>query len=81
MILDCDKYKLSLPFIRDLTKDLTQLERLQTIGIIAIASGVPIIVVATFIGELWGYTIELEGFIERLKTFYMVEEIVNEKII
>lgn len=77
MILDASKYQLQMPYIIGLTKDKTMEELLKYISIVAIASGVPIIIVCYYIIELYGFDIEMYNQIGRLKAFYGVTEVIN----
>lgn len=79
MILDCDKYRLSKPAIESFMRNLTYDARLNEIGAISVATMVPIIVVCIYVGELYGFTTELNEFIRRLKEFYIVTEVINIK--
>lgn len=79
MKLDADMYRLNIPSIKLITEDKTTEERLTLIGNLAIITGVPIIVVACYIGELYGFTAELEAKISRLMEFYTIKEVLNVK--
>lgn len=77
MILDANKYRLNIQSIKELTKDKTTKERLAFIGILAVTTGVPIIIVANYIGEIYGFTPELDKFIVSLMAFYTVTHVIN----
>ena len=77
MILDANKYRLNVKYIAAALDDKTTEERYEAIGPLAISTSVPIIIVATYVGELYGLTDELQAFIGRLKDFYTVTEVLN----
>ena len=77
IILDANMYRLSKKAVIDLMVDKNQEERLFQIGVAAIATGVPIIITAVYVGENFGFTSDLQAFIERLKKFYLVETVIN----
>lgn len=60
-----------------LTKDKTMEEIVDFIGVIAISTGVPIIIVGHYLAELYGYTPELIDIINKLKKFYTVSETIG----
>lgn len=78
MVLDADRYRVNVKDIEWMLVDKeTDKERLEFIGLISVATGVPIIVVCCYVGELWGFTDELKAMIERLKAFYHVTEVLG----
>lgn len=77
MILDAGKYRFQMPYIIGLTKDKSPEDLHYMIGMLSIASGVPIIIVAYYLIELYGFNKEIYDFIERLKKFYGVTEVIN----
>lgn len=79
MKLDADMYRLNVPSIRLITEDKTPAERLTFIGNMAIITGVPIIVVACYMGEIYGFSDELKAKIAKLMEFYTIKEILNVK--
>jgi len=79
MKLDADAYRVNIPSIRLMTEDKTPAERLEYIGNLAVATGVPIIIVLTYIGELYGFSPEIDAKLETLKAFYTVKEVINVK--
>lgn len=79
MILNCDDYRISF-------KDVTMLlgmkpleERFDHIGMVAVVTNVPIIVVCHYFGEVSGYNNQLNDFIAELCIFYKVLEVKNAK--
>jgi hypothetical protein len=50
----------------------------ELVSEIALATGVPVIAVSHFIGEIKGFTPELLASIERLKKFYGITEVVGQ---
>ena len=54
---------------------MTHNERMEFIGMLAVSTDVPIIIVCCYIGELYGFTDDLNQKIEDLKKFYDVTEI------
>lgn len=81
MTLDCDIYRINVKLIKQLADAQPAEERLQSryIGLLALTTGVPIIIVACYLGELYGFTEELNAFIERLKAFYKIKQVNNIK--
>lgn len=77
--LDADKYRINIPNIIYLTKDQTPEERIKYLGRVAVATSVPIIIVCTYIGEVYGFSDELNALVDRLKLFYNISEILNVK--
>lgn len=84
MTLDADHYRINVQPIADLTREKTEAERIQMLGVLAISTGVPIIICCVYLGELYGFSEELVKTMERFKTFYHITEvkgIKNEKTI
>ncbi len=79
MRLDCDAYRINIKSFKILLDDKTEEERLGQIGALAVGSQVPIIVVACYVGELYGFSAELVEIINKLADFYGVDEIINAK--
>lgn len=79
MILDAGKYRRCIEAISQLTKDKTAKEQLEMIGKLSVITGVPIIVVAYYMGELYGFSADLDSMIDRLKKFYTIKEVINIK--
>ncbi len=80
MILDANKYRINIKPISHQLDDKTQQERYDSIGPISVSTGVPIIIVATYVGELYGFTDQLRAFIERLKAFHAVDEVIGVEV-
>lgn len=77
MVLDADKYRVNVKPIKELTIDQTPEERIKFLSMLAVSTGVPIIIVACYVGELYGFSPELNAYIERLKNFYTIKEVLN----
>jgi hypothetical protein len=77
--LDADTYRINFNNIAHLTKDKTPSERIDFIGELAVITGVPIIITCVYLGELYGFSEQLESKIQLLKTFYGIDEVVNRK--
>jgi hypothetical protein len=78
--LDADKYRLNIKTIKLFLDDKTANQRLELIGRLALMTNVPIIIIAVYIGELYGITEALTNRIAKLKQFYQVNEILNIKV-
>jgi hypothetical protein len=78
-VLNCDSYRVNVPDIEALSQKKTPEERIKQIGTLAVITGVPIIVVCHYLGELWGYTPELTARIEKLMEFYKVDGVINNR--
>lgn len=79
MTLDANSYRVNIKPIYDMTIEKTPKERLQFLSILAVATGVPIVIVACYLGELYGFDEPLIAQLERLKLFYTVKEVLNVK--
>lgn len=79
MTLDADHYRVNIPSIKLILEDKTPVERAEFIGNIAVITGVPIIIVACYVGEIYGFTSELDQMIQRLMSFYTIKEVLNVK--
>lgn len=77
MTLDCDQYRINVVSIKALMDPKSDKERTEFISSLAIITGVPIIIVCHYVGELYGFTDALEARIGRLKHFYKVTEVFN----
>lgn len=79
MTLDADNYRINIPVIAHLTKELSESNRLEFISNLSIITGVPIIVVCSYIGEIYGRSQELINRQKKLMDFYHVTEVLNER--
>lgn len=77
--LNANQYRINIPSIKHLTKELSKEARLEFISNLAIITGVPIIIVCCYVGEIYGFTPDLLAKIEYLKKFYTVDEVLNVK--
>lgn len=75
MILKLSKYRLSAPLIPLWFRNKPDADKLEEVSKIAVATNIPIIVVACYVGEEFGFNTALLDKIERLKTFYRVSGI------
>lgn len=76
-ILDADRYRVNYPVIKTLTKEKTEAERIKFISELAIITNVPVIIVATYLAEIYGFTPLIVDFIYRTKRFYNVTAVKN----
>lgn len=79
MVLDCDSYRVNVAQIQTLTAEKSDKERLEMIGSLAVITGVPIIIVTCYLGELYGFSPEIDAKIKRLMSFYTITEVINIK--
>lgn len=79
MTLDCDRYRMNFNKIKILTLDKTPVQRMKMIGILAACLGVPVIVICCYLGELYGFTKEIDDYILFLKDFYSIAYVINIK--
>ena len=79
MRLDCTKYRINIPAIKSMLEDKTIEERQGAIGMVSLATGVPIIVVTCYVIELWGSYPILDAYLARLVDFYGIKEIRGRK--
>lgn len=77
MVLDCDNYRVNVSLIKALMDPKTEQERMEFIGRAAVITGVPVIIVSCYAGELYGFSEPLKKLIDRLKLFYKVDEVLN----
>lgn len=77
MTIDCNDYRNNIEYLKNFLKDKSIKEQYEEIGMLSIVTNVPIIVVACYVGELCGFTIDLIDFINRLKTFYTIDKVIN----
>lgn len=75
MILDSKRYRTNISFITFLTKDKTLEERVEMISHLAVSTGVPVAIVITYLIELYGESKELLDYLEGIKKFYRIKEI------
>jgi len=80
MIVELHKYRANIPFIKImLDRGLGQVPIISIISLAAVVTGVPVIVVTYYVGEMLGFTLEITTQIERLKVFYKYTKIVENK--
>lgn len=78
-MIDLNKYRNSnFEYIRVCLDNKPTAPLKELVSEIAIGTGVPVIAVSHFIGEIRGFTPELLASIERLKKFYGVTEVVGQ---
>jgi len=77
MVLDANSYRVNTATIRLLTEDKSPKERLNYAGNISIVTNVPIIVVVCYLGEMYGFSDELNEKLASLMSFYTVTEVLN----
>lgn len=77
LTLDAGLYRTNVKSIEELLRDKTPQERYDFIGNLALITNVPIIIVACYVGELYGFNPQLNAFIERMKEFYSVGDVFN----
>ncbi len=77
--LDADLYRINIKDIKHFSQHWTPEQRIKDLGMLAVATGVPVIIVATYLGEIYGLTPELIAQIDRLKLFYHIDQVLNIK--
>lgn len=75
MELDVDRYRVNFEYIYLLTKDLTEDERLKFISSLSAATHCPILAVAVYLAEMYGWTPKVTELVDRLKRFYFINTI------
>ncbi len=75
-ILDSSKYTVNIPLIKSMLIDKTDQERLESVGPLAIITGVPIIIVTEYIRQLFGDIPGLSDKKQRLMVFYQIDEVI-----
>lgn len=76
-VLDASKYRVNVPLIATMLADKTNTERLEAVGTLALVTGVPIIIVAGYIQELFGDIPGLSDKKQRLMAFYQIDEVLS----
>ena len=76
-VLDASKYRVNIPLIATMLADKTDEERLEAVGALAIVTGVPIIIVAEYIREVFGDIPGLSDKKQRLMSFYQIDEVIS----
>lgn len=79
MILDADKYRVNVDKIKDLLDNHKERDLNKYIGAMAVITGAPIITVAAYVGEIYGFNDSLLAFIKRLMGFYKINKVINIK--
>lgn len=74
--VDVNKYRVNKEGILKLIES-SNYDRFRAISVAAVASHVPVIAVACFVGEKYGFDDELKDFIKKLVQFYDIENIEN----
>lgn len=80
MTLNCKDYINGLKDIHALSKKKTPKELIEFVSTLAIATGIPIIVVCYYILSLYGPNTALEDKVEFLIKFYGVKEVLNKEV-
>jgi len=76
MIVNADDYRVNIQSISKMFEAKPSYkEKVEHIGPIAVATMVPILVVCQYMGEIYGFTPELEDKMDKLKYFYKVTEL------
>jgi hypothetical protein len=77
--INCNNYSHSLKVSNAaaLLLDSDKIPQMGKIGSVAVATQIPIIAVAHYFGQMYGYTSQLYGYIERLCKFYDVNEVIH----
>lgn len=79
MILDALEYSVNISYVKAHLDARPGWKFSEEVGVLSIASGVPIIIVSHYIGELFGYTEEITSKIKRDMLFYSVVSVRNTK--
>ena len=77
MVLDANTYRVNIPKIKWVLGGTPEEKRLDKATMLAAAYKVPIIVMLCYVGELYGFSDDLDISIEKLKKFYAVTEVLN----
>lgn len=79
MTIDLNKYRVNIPVIKAWIKQKHGQNPIDFASELAVATNVPIIVVFHYIGEIIGFSDELNDKIEKLKKFYGITKIIGKK--
>jgi len=74
-MIDLDYYRINLPWIKSFLDAKPGWKYQEVVGWIAMGRDIPIIAVSYFIGELYGFTDEINAKIESDKRFYSVARV------
>ena len=77
LTLDAGRYRINIKAIKANTKDKTEEERYKFIGMLAVITGVPIIIICFYMLEIYGPNDKISEFILLLKKFYTVGNVEN----
>lgn len=75
--LNADNYRLNIPAIKHLTREMNAKQRLEFCGRLAIMTGVPIVVIGYYLAEIYGMDEKLKSFINKMKDFYHIGIVYN----
>lgn len=80
MKVDLAHYRrVNKPAIASIVRHRKDSKPYEMIGELAVATNVPIIAVAHYVGELFGFTKELDERIASWMQFYQVTEVLNQE--
>lgn len=79
MTLNADEYRINVEVIGQLTDGMDEEERLGYIANLALITSVPIILICTYLGELYGFSEVLLARQARLMDFYKITEVLNQR--
>lgn len=79
MIFDLNRYRTQIGFIKYLLDKSEDKFELGRMNFIAAVTHCPAVVVMHFVGEMYGYTPELEGYIAKLVEYYQIKDVVGRK--
>lgn len=76
MIVFLGRYRTNIPFIKTIyDREIKRHTVERIISECAVSTGVPVIAVTFYVGELYGFTPEIYTMIEKFKTFYNYKEV------
>jgi hypothetical protein len=77
MVINLDKYRVNVPAVKVWMENRPDRDPIETLGELAVATNVPLIVIVYYAGELFGFSEELKQFSERIKEFYGIKDVLG----
>lgn len=80
MTLNPDNYRIQVPAIKVWIESKQKFDFAKEVGLIAVATGTPIIVVSYFIGEIMGFNEMIHNKIKSDMKFYNIDKFMDYSI-
>lgn len=70
MLFDPEKYRINISYIKHYLEDKSKEERYSSISMLAVVTGVPVLVICVYLIELYGDDMGIRALMVRLNEFY-----------